>query len=308
MYYFNNLLILFLFIFSISGTASGSEKLALFEDSYDSIPHKSSPFKKLREQPKDFNFTNFREIMEIMDGSFALKPMEKDSNQERIYEGHFQESSFTFIITSMTLLTDFLKHPDLPISIALVKGPDDVLVATQLEYEFILPDSSGSDLFGKRIDNFLVTYVSDSMREIATKVPAVNRLQRRKSQSALGKFVERSSPRLNVLSQAEKELKMMEARSLQKAGEAKKKIEKRYPPLLKSPQSSSPEEKSTSDSSGSPSGEEADDPIIAESSDGLRKHASLRQRTKSDALISPRSASAKERRNSDSSSSPRGSS
>ncbi len=224
-------------------------------------------------------------MTELMGHAISRIKVKKDSVEKTLTEGHYQQDKFIFIFRTEVLLSKLLNRPNLEIGVELVKGPSDILLGKELIYELVLDPKTPNK---KSITMFYITYVTQTGVQVSKK-PGIQKLQRRISKRALGKFLDRSSSHVRLLSQAEKELEEQKARGIEMALATVEEIE-----VYKPKEKNEDGEDQESIFSDRPSVSEKEDKeeketVISETSSGQsvkRRYAELRQ--KKDALVSPR--------------------
>lgn len=181
-------------------------------------PH--SPFLKLRTHPRDFTWADMTEVMHKVNFE-KVDP----KNKTKSFMHRLEDAGYYFTIKSKKPLKSmFDNFSELTYRLQLVQEPTKVMLDTQLMYEIIIIGSTGE----KMVANFSISYVHESMVKIATQVPFIKTLQKKRSRKAHTKFLEGASSKLELLSTERKDLKERTERSEQNAQEAKEKIDAFY--------------------------------------------------------------------------------
>lgn len=187
-----------------------------------------SPLHLLRFHPTKFTWANLKEVMDAA-------PFEKlvPESESATYEHCLEDDGYYFTfkcVDSLKKISDL--YHDLSFRLDLIQNPENIGLATQLEYEIVVLVPSGD----QRVTRILVSYVRKDIVKIAGIFPApLKKLQRRKSESSLKKFMSGSVSRVSELSEVKKDMKKRTEKSEQNAKDAKQSIRDFYATLALSP-------------------------------------------------------------------------
>lgn len=190
--------------------------------------------KKLRTNPEKFTYGDMKQLVNILGSAMALRhhtDETKPDAEEILYTGSAPKDDFIYRLTARSHLdrlfatTDSIRaRTNLKMSFNLEEGPTLALFATNLTYKLTTKGHDGED----NDSFFLISYFRKETVALSSSVPVISRLQRRKSESALRKYVSRPLAKPHDLDDILDEDKKKEARSQPKATSTKSHIEDQY--------------------------------------------------------------------------------